>query len=114
MKHSTSIAELSKRLKRRENFKLLLPGSLIIFRPLYDVALFVEGDIVAFQAVHISSEFFFIGTIRRSGMNEVGQRWYDVVCILRPETRDPTRVVNWLPKARISRASIICEIKAIR
>jgi hypothetical protein len=113
-KYSASIIELSKLLRRRKDFKLKLPGSNSLFGPVYDVSMFLEGEFIAFEADQISNEYFFIGQIKKTGMDKTGKRWYDVKCILRPAVHDPVRKINWLPKARILRKSIICEIRAIR
>ena len=113
-RYSSSIIELSKLLKGRKDFRLKLPGSSKLFSPFYNITMFLERELVIFMSTQISDEYFFIGEIKKTGIDASGKRWFDVKCILRPPLRDPARKVNWLPKARIDKASIICEIRATR
>jgi len=77
---------------------------------MYDVTGYMEGDIVAFEAAQISQNYFYIGVVKHVGKTKEGYRCYDVDCILRPKDHDPMHHVNWLPKARIQKAAILCEI----
>ena len=97
-------------LRKRRQFKIKLPGNHRLFVPEYHVTLYLVGDIIIFRAAQLNEKYFFIGKIVRIG-KDADQQWYDVDCILRPKGRDPERLVNWLPKARIHRKSILCEIK---
>jgi len=113
-KYNTSIIELSKLIRDRKNFKIKLPGSSKIYGPVYHVAMFLEEELIIFNAAQGPDDCFFIGKIKKTGIDKTDKRWYDVKCILRPGLRDPERKVNWLPKARINKKSIICEIRVIR
>jgi len=113
-RYNASVIELSKLLKGKKDFKLKLPGYTRFFGPYYDVTIFLEGELVIFDASQVSDEYFFVGEIKNTGLDRAGKLWFDVKCILRPPSRDPARKVNWLPKARITRESIICEIRAIK
>jgi hypothetical protein len=112
--YSESIIELSARISKRKPFKLKLPGDARLFQPIYDGGFFIEGDIIIFATRPCADEYLFIGRIKNIGLKPTGERWYDVDCILRPKARDPARKVNWLPKARIKKDKILCEIEAIK
>ena len=101
---------LGKIIRKKETFKMKLPDSARLYSPAYDVHMYLEEDIVIFEAANVNTGYFFIGKIKRTGVNRFGHRWYDVVCILRPGNRHTAYKTNWLPKARITRGAILCEL----
>ncbi len=107
--YSYNTDELARLIRRRKSFRIKLPHNLKIYRPVYDVTFYIVGDVVAFDAAH--QLLPFIGIIQKLGIKQGGVHWYDIQCIKRGQDRDPKGRINWLPKARINRSSILCEMR---